>query len=209
MQMKNLSRHLAGFALVAMPLLSNADAVGSLKDKLDQLQSLSGEFQQTLSDKAGVVVQESSGEFHLLRPNYFLWQSEAPYAQTVLGTPDKVWVYDPDLEQVTIQSRTPEQKNNPASLLAGNAEQIRDTFEVSASSSDGVTTYRLIPTTDESSYTRVDFVFADDALQSLAFADKLEQTTHITFAELDHNTQLSEDFFTFTPPEGTDVIVDE
>lgn len=209
MKNKMIKSRWAVLALFAVPLVVNADAVASLKAKLDQLQSLSGEFQQTLRDKAGAVVQESSGEFHLLRPNYFLWQSEAPYEQTVLGTPDKVWVYDPDLEQVTIQSRTPEQKNNPASLLAGNADEIRDAFEVSESSDAGVTTYHLQPSTDESSYTSVEFVFADALPQSLSFKDKLEQTTHIKFAELDRDTKLDADFFIFTPPEGTDVIVDE
>lgn len=191
------------------PFSARADSVESLKAKLDTMQSLSGEFEQTLSDKSGAVVQSSSGEFHLLRPDYFLWQSEAPYEQTVLGTPDKVWVYDPDLEQVTVQTRTPEQKNNPASLLAGDIEQIRDTFEVSQSEVKGTVTYQLTPLTQQSSYKTVEFVFNDSTLERLAFVDKLEQTTRITFTELQLNPKLSTDFFTFNPPEGTDIIVDE
>lgn len=194
---------------VLLPVTAAADAIESLKAKLDDMHSLSGKFEQTMRDKSGEVVQKSSGEFHLLRPDYFLWQSEAPYEQTVLGTPEKVWVYDPDLEQVTIQARTPEQKNNPASLLTGDVEQIRETFEVSESAVKGTTTYQLTPLTQESSYKRIEFVFADESLERLAFVDRLEQTTHIHFTQLQLNPDLKKSFFTFTPPEGTDIIVDE
>lgn len=202
-------RFWAAIAVVLSPLVAQADAVTSLKTRLDRLHSLSGQFHQTLSDRTGAKVQESSGEFHLLRPDYFLWKSAAPYEQTVLGTPDKVWVYDPDLEQVTIQARTPEQKNNPASLLVGDVEEIRGAFEVSESAAKGTTSYRLTPLTPHSSYKVVEFVFADDALKRLAFMDKLEQKTDIEFTHLELNPKLSREFFIFTPPEGTDIIVDE
>lgn len=199
----------AALLVFAAPLAVHADAVAALKAKLDGMHSLSGGFSQTLTDKSGKVVQQSSGDFHLLRPGYFLWQSEAPYEQLVLGTPEKVWIYDPDLEQVTVQSRTPEQKNNPASLLAGDAEQIRGSFNVSESNLRGAAHFVLTPVIDENSYKEVEFVFANEALQRLAFLDKLEQTTNITFDNLVLNPKLDPEFFTFTPPEGTDVIVNE
>lgn len=196
-------------ALIFVPTVAAADAVSSLKAKLDEMQSLSGNFKQTMSDNTGVQIQKSSGEFHLKRPGYFLWQSQEPFAQTVLGTPDKLWIYDPDLEQVTVQPRTPEQKNNPASLLAGDLEQLRAAFAVSESGTRDSVTYELKPLDSHSSYKTVEFVFVKGALQELAFLDKLDQTTQIQFDQVKLNPPLAADVFKFTPPPGTDVIVDE
>jgi outer membrane lipoprotein carrier protein len=189
--------------------VAETQSVASLKAKLDAMQSLSGRFKQVLNDKTGALLQASEGSFDLMRPDYFLWRSEAPYEQTVLGTPDKVWVYDPDLEQVTIQKRTPEQENNPASLLAGDVDHIRETFYVTESVEKGLAVYDLKPLNEQSGYRTLRFVFAGATLQRITFVDKLDQATTIEFLKLKVNPTFANDFFTFTPPEGTDVIVDE
>lgn len=194
--------------LFCAPLSALADAAQDLKARLDAIQSLHGRFTQVLTDKAGANLQSSAGEFALQRPGYFLWQSEAPYEQTVIGTPEKVWIYDPDLEQVTVRSSEQQADNSPARLLSGDLSELRSTYEVSATP-DNKETFRLVPRSSDSPYRYVEFTFSGDKLAALQFQDKLDQKTQIHFEQLKANIAIPADTFVFIAPEGTDVIVDE
>lgn len=194
--------------LFCAPLSAFADAAQDLKNRLDAIQSLRGHFTQVLTDKAGANLQSSAGEFALQRPGYFLWQSEAPYEQTVIGTPEKVWIYDPDLEQVTVRASDQQADNSPARLLSGDLSELRSSYDVSAAADDKAA-FRLVPRGSESPYRYIEFTFKDDKLAALHFQDKLDQQTQIRFEQLQANTSIPADTFVFVAPEGTDVIVDE
>lgn len=191
------------FALV--PMLASADAAEDLKTRIDRIQDLKGQFKQVLSDKTGAMLQTSSGEFALKRPGYFLWESAAPYEQTVIGSPEKVWVYDPDLEQVTVRRADEQAGDNPARLLSGDLAALRSNYEVTAEGA----TYHLEPKSVDSPYRYIEFNFRDEKLAGLSFKDKLEQETRIDFDGLQLNTNIPAEIFAFTPPQGVDVIVNE
>jgi len=201
-------RFLAAF-LCFIPALALADAAQDLKARLDEIHSLKGRFNQLLSDKNGKPLQSTSGEFAVKRPGYFLWQSEAPYEQTVIGTPEKVWVYDPDLEQVTIRKAQNEADGNPARLLSGDLSEIRSTYEVSLQTADGASRFQLVPKDANSPYRHVEFEFKGSQLAGLDFKDKLGQQTQIKFEQVQPNADIPSSVFVFNPPPGTDVIVDE
>ncbi len=194
--------------LFCAPLSAFADAAQDLKSRLDTIQSLRGRFTQALTDKTGANLQSSAGEFALQRPGYFLWQSEEPYEQTVIGTPEKVWIYDPDLEQVTVRGSEQQSDNSPARLLSGDLSELRSSYEVSAKSNDKQA-FHLVPRTSDSPYRYIEFTFSGDKLATLHFQDKLDQKTEIHFEQLQTNISIPADTFVFTAPEGTDVIVDE
>ncbi len=190
------------------PLIALADAAQDLKTRLDAIQSLRGTFTQVLTDKTGTNLQSSSGEFALQRPGYFLWQSEAPYEQTVIGTPEKVWIYDPDLEQVTVRAAQLQADNSPARLLSGDLSELKSHYDVSIKS-DEKATFHLVPRSSDSPYRYIEFTFRGDKLGALHFQDKLDQQTQIHFERLQANTSIPTETFVFTAPEGTDVIIDE
>jgi outer membrane lipoprotein carrier protein len=192
-----------------IPALALADAAEELKTRLDKMQDLSGRFAQILKDKSGATLQATQGDFSLKRPGYFLWQSAAPYAQTVVGTPEKVWVYDPDLEQVTVRKVENQPINNPARLLSGDLQDIKATYQVDVHSRADELEYRLVPRAKDSSYRYVELVFVKEQLVGLNFQDKLDQQTHIEFTQIHQNTHIPVNIFEFIPPEGTDVITDD
>lgn len=195
--------------LALAPLLASADAAEDLKTRLDRIHDLKGQFKQVLSDKTGATLQTSSGEFALKRPGYFLWESAAPYEQTVIGTPEKVWVYDPDLEQVTVRKADQQATDNPARLLSGDLASLKSNYEVSAKSSGAGASYHLVPKSADSPYSHIEFSFQQESLAGLSFKDKLDQQTRIDFDKLQLNTSIPAEVFVFTPPAGADVIVDE
>ena len=195
--------------ILAVPAWAHADAAQDLKNRLDKIQDLKGQFAQTISDKAGATLQSSSGEFALKRPGYFLWQSVAPHEQTVVGTPEKVWVYDPDLEQATVRDAADHAAGNPARLLSGDLAEVRSSYEVTAKDGAAKTEYHLVPRAPDSPYRSIQFVFQKDLLSGLRFQDKLDQETRIVFEKLQLNSAVPAELFVFEPPAGTDVIVDD
>lgn len=203
--MKNLLRN----ALLALGILSSgawADATDELSRLLQPLESLSGKFQQTLTDERGEVLQKSNGNFSVQRPGKLRWKTGEPFPQLLVTNNKQLWLYDPDLEQVTIRPVDDRMKETPALLLGGKVEEIRGSFNVS--SDDGA--YQLTPKRAEAPFKTMEIRFGKKGLPStMTVRDSMGQTTKIEFSGMEANPRLSAAMFNFDPPAGTDVIRDE
>lgn len=187
------------------------ESLEALKGRLDEIKTLSGRFEQVIKDNKGNLLQASQGEFSLKRPGYFLWVSEEPFPQTVVGTPDTLKMYDPDLEQLTTYPRGTNDQNNPAHLLSGDLTALSSAFLVveDVTPKKGETVFNLQPLKSDTPYKEIVFRFKKDKLSGLTFWDKLDQTTEIAFNKLKFNKSLKDTLFDFSAPEGTDLIVNE
>lgn len=185
-----------------------AEPAQELKALLDDIDSLEGRFSQTVSDQQGEVIQTSEGSFAVKRPGYFLWESEQPFAQSIIATPDTVWIYDPDLEQAT-RRKAASETGNPAALLSGELGDLEAEFLVQRIGQENSLVFTLTPKQEDAQYREITLQFVDDTLAGLSFADPLEQTTQIDFVQLTTNPDLDKTDFEFEPPEGTDIIIDE
>lgn len=195
-------------SLVFLPLSVLADDAVQLKSLLDRVSVMEGQFEQELFDAQGAPIQSSSGAFSLKRPGYFRWHSEQPYEQLVVGTPTKVWIYDPDLEQVTVRENP--SHNSPAAIISGDLASLKSAYEVSQlESGKNKARFVLSPLSDQENYGKVELTFNKNKLASLSFLDKLEQTTRITFSKTKENGKIKDDLFEFEVPAGADLIVDE
>ena len=180
------------------------------KARLDSIQSLSGDFQQSIVDNTGQAIQEdSTGTFTIKRPGYFLWESKEPFSQVVVGTPEETKIYDPDLEQLTIYSKGTSDPNNPANLLTGNVSSLKATFNIKHIQQSGLEQFELIPIDSGETYAKIMFEFSGNNLRSLKFWDKLDQKTDINFSKLKLNDKVSVQVFEFIAPAGTDIIRNE
>jgi outer membrane lipoprotein carrier protein len=203
------------FAFLALCSFSvsaeSADSMQELKAMLDKIHTLTGRFEQEINDSKGQPVQEASqGKFTLKRPGYFLWESEEPFNQVVIGTPDTLKIYDPDLEQLSIYPRGTNDQNNPAHLLSGDLSTLRANFLVEKQSAKkDELKFELIPVKADTSYKKIRFFFENERLKNLVFVDKLDQTTSIVFLSLESNSAIKASAFEFVAPEGTDIIHNE
>lgn len=173
---------------------------------LHGLQSFEANFSQRLTDKSGRILDESSGRLAIQRPNRFRWDYQAPAEQVIVADGKRIWLYDPELEQVTVRRLDDTLSATPAMLLSGDGK-LQDNFKVVRSKRennvDWVTLEPVRPDTDFKSVT-LGFVGAE--LRHMQLADKLNQTTSLEFADMQSNKPLDPQRFTFTPPPGTDVI---
>lgn len=173
---------------------------------LTQTKTMSANFKQTLKASDGRLLQESSGEFYLQRPGKFRWNYTEPYPQEIVSDGDNVWIFDIDLEQVTVQKQGAGQNNTPMALLQ-NRQSLEDAFEIHERGSDsGLHRIELLNKKDDSDFDRVMVGLDEKGLRFLQLHDQFEQTTYIYFTELKSNPELDAGLFEFIPPEGVDVF---
>ncbi|MDR2636740.1 MAG: outer membrane lipoprotein chaperone LolA [Zoogloeaceae bacterium] len=183
---------------------AHAGAVDVLQRFLARNKSFQAEFTQTVYQ--GQRAQHSSGTIAYQKPGRFRWETTLPHRQLIVGDGQKIWLFDPDLEQVTIRKMDQTLGATPAALLAGENELER--FELSeGGTEDGLLWAVAIPRQQEANFARIRLGFSpDENLAALELLDHFGQITVMRFSQSRHNPALPKDFFTFTPPEGVDIL---
>jgi outer membrane lipoprotein carrier protein len=199
------------FTVVLLSLLaivSTARAAALPKFKAFS-QSASGvaDFEQTVYDRAQKVVQKSKGTFAFSRPGKFRWTYEKP-AQLIVGDGAKVWIYDVDLNQVTVRKLDKAVSSTPASLLTGDGK-IDVLFDLAEQGvQDGIEWLEAKPKKPDTGFDRIRIGFAGDMLAAMELFDQFGTRTLLKFSNLRRNAALDPGLFRFTPPKGADVIGD-
>lgn len=171
---------------------------------LDPIQTMSGDFSQIQRDAQGALLSESSGTFDVARPGKLRWQTEEPFSQLLISDGEKLWLYDADLEQVTV-SRVDDQLNQtPAVIFSGDVSAINSQFAVS---SDAANHFILRPVIDEGYFQQLELTFKNELLVAMSILDGFGQQTLFSFSQVRSNPKLSPEQFIFVPPEGTDVLI--
>ena len=195
--------------LVALMLpLGSAGASGldALHSFIAATASAQGEFVQKVYDRKHKLTQESSGTLAFLRPGRFRWTYAKPYAQLIVGDGARVWVYDEDLNQVTVRRLDRALGSTPAALLAGSKE-IERAFTLSdRGEKGGLEWVEAQPREKESNFETIRMGFGFSGLEIMELADSFGQTTVLKFTALRRNPKLDASLFKFVPPKGADVI---
>ena len=187
-------------------------ATGTARARLDAfasgLHSLTGNFSQTLVDPNGNAGKTSTGTLALQAPRQFRWETTAPYKQTIVADGSRVWMYDPELEQVTVRVQSSEEAHSPLTVLTDLKQMDRE-FKVSEQGGhDGLAWLRLTSTAKDPQFAYADLGFDANGLARMTFKDQLGSTTDIRFSNWQRNVAIPPAVFTFTPPKGADVIGD-
>ncbi|HEX7081956.1 MAG TPA: outer membrane lipoprotein chaperone LolA [Gammaproteobacteria bacterium] len=183
-----------------------AQPAGVLDTFLDEVRSLQADFVQQLHGADGRLMQTSSGSLALSRPGRFRWHYEQPFDQLVVADGKNLWIYDVELEQVTVTPLDDDVASTPAMLLSGD-RAVRDGFDVvERFERDGLEWVRLAPNLQGTDFMSVLIGFRDTTPQRLELVDGLNQTTEIELSNVAVNPELDEDLFEFDPPRRVDVI---
>ncbi len=199
----------------AIVLLSLVAAVGArgastdrLKSYLQDTTSAKARFAQIVVDKNLKQLQQATGTMQFVRPGKFRWEYDKPYEQTIVGDGAKLWIYDKDLNQVTVRKLDAALGSSPAALLAGSNE-IEKAYDItSLGSQDGLDWLQAIPKSKDTTFERIKLGFGRGGLEAMELRDQFGQSTVIKFASVERNPRISPDVFRFTPPKGADVITD-
>lgn len=207
--------HRLAFALFTAALLMGAGACAAAdtaRARLDAfatgLHSLTGNFQQTLTDINGSASKVSAGTLALEAPRQFRWNTTTPYQQTIVADGSRVWMYDPELEQVTVRVQSTEEAHSPLTVLT-DVKQLDRNFKVAEQGNrDGLLWLRLTSTAKDPQFDHADLGFDANGLARMTFRDQLGATTDIRFSGWQRNAAIAPGTFDFVPPPGVDVIGD-
>ena len=190
------------------PAALAVDGAERLRAFLDQVDSLRAEFEQRVFDEAGEPLDAARGRVYIARPGRFRWDYTEPYHQEIVGDGEQVWLYDSELEQVTVRPLGDALGDTPVMLLSSD-EPLEHSFEVrSVEGGDGYAWAELTPLGSEVSFTRIRLGFDGETLRVMELKDAFGQLTRLEFSAVERNPSLEPGLFTFTPPPGADVFRD-
>jgi outer membrane lipoprotein carrier protein len=192
-------------AFWAVSLCAQASGLDQLKAFLADCKTGRGSFVQTVTGKSGRKPQQSQGFFAFSRPGKFRWSYERPYQQLLVSDGDKLWSYDPDLQQVTVKRLGAAFGSSPAAILAG--ESLENNFVLKdAGAAEGFEFVEATPKTQDSSFQRLRIGFKDRLPRMMEVRDNFGQTTILTLNQFESNVALAAGLFHFSPPKGADVV---
>lgn len=203
-------RYVSAAILVAVSM--GAHAADTARAKLDafakDLKSVSADFEQHVADPNRHADKVSRGTLALKAPRQFRWDVTAPYRQLIVADGEKVWIYDPDLEQVTVRAQGTEEAHSPLTVLTDLAQLDHDFSSTEQGEHDGLTWLRLKSKDAEPQFEYADLGFDAAGLARMAFKDTLGNSTEIHFSHWQRNPALASGAFRFSVPKGVDVIGD-
>jgi len=185
----------------------DATSVKLLLQLLNGIQSMSAKFQQDVVNGNGEALQSTQGVMKIQRPGKFYWQTDLPFEQKINSDGVRIWVYDVDLEQVTVQKVDPGLGKTPAALLSGKPEEVVQQFFVDGHvEGSGDWKYSLKPRDFNSTFSWIELQFNGKKLVSMKLMDSLRQTITVHFTDVVLNPVFSAQTFALSFPKDVDLI---
>jgi outer membrane lipoprotein carrier protein len=193
--------------LLQLPCLAvQAASTEALKEFLQQTTTGKAHFAQIIVDKNLKQLQQATGTMQFARPGRFRWEYDKPYEQTIVGDGSRLWIYDKDLNQVTVRKLDQALGGSPAALLAGSNEIDKIYNLTNLGNQEGLDWLEAVPKSKENAFERIRLGFKQGNLESMELRDQFGQVTVIKFSVIERNPNLPPAVFRFTPPKGADVI---
>jgi outer membrane lipoprotein carrier protein len=177
----------------------------ALQDKLNAMHSMTANFKQVVKAKSRIVSQ-SSGTMALARPGKFRWQTKDPMAQLVVADGKNMWIYDVDLEQVSVKKQDKGLGGTAALFLSGYDNKVTQDFDVVQTQNDSIQVYELKAKSSKENFQRIKLMFDHNNLNGLELYDQLGQVTTVRFSQIKANPKIDDKLFSFKPPKGVDVV---
>jgi chaperone LolA len=204
---------IAVLMLSLLPVSAHAGAIEKLKTFIASTHSAQADFTQEVTDQNGKRIQSASGTMQFQRPGKFRWTYRKPYEQLIVGDGKRFWLYDADLNQVTVKKLDAALGSSPAALLSGDNEIERGFNLSEAGSRDTLEWLQASPKGQgkgqDSSFEKILMGFdAQSELVAMELNDMFGHKTVLRFSALQRNPRIPEQQFRFTPPKGADVLSD-
>lgn len=200
------------FSLVLMLICTStfADGSGPARARLEQfssgLDNLQLTFSQTVRSQDGRIQDETHGNAWLQSPDKLRWVYGGDFPETIVADGENVWIYDETLEQVTIKPQSNNVSDTPLLILT-DLSQLDQQFLVSELGEfESMHLLELRSREGESEFERILMGLDMDGIRMMVMEDAFGQRTEIRFSDIIRNGEIQQQQFSFTPPEGVDVV---
>jgi outer membrane lipoprotein carrier protein len=194
------------FLAALLPAAACASSLDELKALLTRTTTARAQFAQIVLDRNMKRLQQATGTMQFSRPGRFRWEYDRPHEQLIVGDGKRVWLYDKELNQVTVRRMDRALGSSPAAILAGSNDIEKDYALSAVGSRDGLEWLEAVPRAQDTAFERVRLGFGKTGLEAMELRDQFGQITVIRFSTMERNVKLPGELFRFTPPKGADVI---
>ncbi len=197
--------------VAVMLLLATQSALASTAlDQLDSfvqdVETFQAGFEQTLYDADSQPLQVTNGTIRLKRPGRFIWSYEGADSQEIVADGKRIWLYDKDLDQVTVNAIDDRIAGTPLVLLMRSAP-LEESFDiVELGEAEGINWLELTPKSETSDFELVFLGLNEEGLAAMELRDNFGQATQIRFSDFEAGVELDDSLFVFEVPDGVDVI---
>ena len=188
---------------------AGAAALDQFKTFVASTKSARGDFTQKLIknvDGKEKVSQPASGTFLFARPGKFIWTYQKPYEQVLQADGEQLYIFDKDLNQVTVKKLGDALGSSPAAILFGSNDLEKNFTLSDAGARDGLEWLKAIPKTKDTSFEQILIGLKNGAPEAMEMKDNFGQTSVLAFRKFEKNPALNATSFKFVMPKGADVI---
>jgi outer membrane lipoprotein carrier protein len=198
-----------GVVLFALSVGAQAAGRDQLNAFTRSVRGLETRFEQSVMEANGKISDRSKGSMKMSAPRQLLWIYDAPHPQRIVADGNRVWIYDPELAQVTVRSQGLEEQTSPLAILIDNT-QLDKQFKVSeGGKSQNLEWVVLEPRKkDSAGFDKIRLGFKSNSLVQMEMLDGFGRKTALKFSAWKRNPSFARGTFAFTPPKGVDVVGD-
>jgi outer membrane lipoprotein carrier protein len=196
-------------SFIAFSGAADAAALEQFRSFVGTTKAARGEFTQRQLknvDGAQKASNAASGSFVFARPGKFIWTYQKPYEQLLQADGEKLYIYDKDLNQVTVKSLGDALGSSPAAILFGSNDLEKNFTLKEAGTRDGLEWLEATPKAKDTTFERISIGLRDGLPQAMELRDTFGQVSQLSFSKFEKNPQIGANQFKFTVPKGADVF---
>lgn len=195
-------------SFLVLPLSAANLQNSRLNEFFQRTQSFQADFDQTVRNSRGKILEQSHGNLILSRPDKFILHYQTPVEQQYISNGKTIWIYDVELEQVNIKPLDESMGDSPALLLSSNDNLYKfyRVKNVTINKPDGLNWIELKAISEDMTFERVLLAFKDHILMRMRMYDSFGQVTDLKFSKISVNKPFASRQFNFVPPADVDVI---
>lgn len=208
-QSRVFTRMLAISMLAFLPMLAEAAALEQFKSFVASTKAAKGEFTQRqvkMMDGSAKVSNVSSGSFTFARPGKFIWTYVKPYEQLLQADGDKLYIFDKDLNQVTVRKLGDALASSPAAILFGSNDLDKNFTLADGGTRDGLEWLNATPKAKDTSFEQISIGLRNGVPEAMELRDTFGQTSVLAFKNFEKIPVLPAQQFKFVVPQGADVF---
>ena len=206
-------RYLAALLIAAAlaPLPAAATALEQFHAFVAGTRAARGEFTQRLvkvdtATGGAKVSNASTGTFLFARPGKFIWTYQKPYEQVLQADGDKLYIFDKDLNQVTVRKLGNALGSSPAAILFGSNDLDKNFSLKEIGLKDGLEWLEATPRTKDTTFEKIGIGLRNGLPEAMELRDSFGQVSLLSFTRFEKNPALATEQFRFVPPKGADVF---
>ena len=189
-----------------LPAVAQAESIAQFDRFFEEVLTFKARFTQTIFDENLVPLEESSGQLRISRPGRFRWDYDPPAEQSIIEDGERMWVYDIDLEQVTVRKLTDALGTSPAGVLSSGGNP-KHNYRVQDLGQQGEIGWVSLHSKEETaSFSEIQLGFDRGTLRLIQLLDDLGQITRIVLSDVKENIAIGAEWFAFEIPKGVDII---